>query len=592
MKPRRENGGRAAFLLLLVPFLLLLPGADVAGQDPGEEPGLQLTSPVRQQLRLLTEAWRGWTRAYYQSEKDAAANAAEQLRSIAARLGMSSLPDLSNAASAFAVLAAREDDFERARWVLDSARQLDPDRPEIEFAASTVQRLEGNYFGAVLSNLKGYAALLRLPLERSVWLHNVTFCLFYVLLASGAFFVALQMATKGGALFYDLARFVSPPLALATADLLTIAALLWPVLLPSGMLWLALYWSILLWGYGSLSERLIFVVLWLSLGVAPLLLSYQQRAIQLDLAPPIRAVDHLGAGRLYGSLFSDLGVLRSMMPQSAAVRELTADLHRRFGQWEHARSMYTALLERDRLQGRDAAAADNNLGVYHHRRKEFGTAVNYFRAATEEDPSLAEAFFNLAQAYSQLYKFSDSNLAMARAKEIDRARVNAWERAEVPIEEIAVGVDGSQRRVGQLRAELRATWQGTEAPVTAVDLWRRYLSLSVVAGVVLLALTLHLVRSQMGYRSSLLESRALLPPAADRWLRALVPGLESARQERGGMTLLAILVPATLGMALLTRGLGYRTPLAYDSGLWLSTALSLAGLAVLFLFRLGRELRS
>ena len=569
-----------------------LPGTEASAQDFGNEPGLQLTSPVRQQLRLLTEAWRSWTRAYYQSEEDVAANAVEQLLSIAANLGMSKLPDLSNAASAFAVLSAQEKDFARARWVLEAARELDPGRPEVDFASATVQRLEGDYIAAALSSLKGYGALFRLPRERSVWLHNAGFWLFYVLVASGAFFVALQMATKGGALFYDLARFLSPPLALATADMLTVAALLWPLVLPSGLLWLALYWSVLLWGYGSVSEKLIFVALWLSLGVAPLALSYQQREIRLSLSPPIRALDQMDTGRLYGSLFSDLGVLRSLLPESSVARELVADLHRRFGQWEHARSMYTALLERDGLQGWEAAPARNNVGVYHHRKKDYGTAVNYFREATQEDPQLAEAFFNLARAYSQLYKFSDSNRAMAEAKELDRARVTIWERADVAIEEGAVGVDGGLRRADQLRQGLRAAWRGDQGSVTAIDLWRRYLSLSVLGGVMLLALTLHLVHSQMGYRSSLLETKALSPPAIDRWLRALVPGLVSARRGRGGRAFLAVLLPAALLMLHLTRGLGYRTPMAFDTGLWLSTVLSLGGLAALFLIRLTRELRT
>ena len=54
----------------LLPVVLLVSSwaAPVVAQDPGNEPGLELTSPVRQQLRLLTEAWLGWTRAYYQGE--------------------------------------------------------------------------------------------------------------------------------------------------------------------------------------------------------------------------------------------------------------------------------------------------------------------------------------------------------------------------------------------------------------------------------------------------------------------------------------------------------------------------------------------
>ncbi len=587
---------RSATGLLLAPALLLtlallVPGAATA-QDLGSVPGLELTSPVRQQLRLLTEAWRGWTRAYYQEDEEAAVNALDQLRSAATHLGMSRLPDLSSAASAFAVLSAREGNFDRARWALDAARELDPGRPETRFAAATIRRLDGDYLGAVTSTLGGCLDLLRLPLERRIVLHNAGLWLLYTLFLSGGVFLALQMATKGGALLHDLARFMSPPLALATADLLTVLALVWPLVLPSGLVWLALYWSILLWGYGSVSEKAVFLVLWVGLGAGSLALSYQQRAVRLTLAPPVRALDNLAADRLYGALFSDLGVLRDLMPQHPAGRELTADLHRRFGQWEHARSLYTAMIESSEHLGPESAPALNNLGVYHHRRKDYGTAVNYFRQASQYDPELAEAFFNLAQSYSQLYKFSDSNRAMARAKEIDRARVSRWERAEVAVEESAVGVDGGLRRAEELRQALRQTWHGDRTQESAMDLWRRHFSLSVMVGVILLAVTLHLVRSQLGYRSDLMEAGALNPEAADRWLRAMVPGLASTRDERGGRAFLAILLPAALLMIPLVRGLAYRAPLAFDVGRWLPIAVGFGGLALVFLARVRRELKA
>jgi tetratricopeptide (TPR) repeat protein len=585
MRPGSAVRARLHWLIAGVSALALLAAGGARAQEAADLPGLELTSPVRLQLRLLNEYWRAWTRACYEAQEDAAASALEELLATARRLGMPRLPDLSSAASGFAVSAAATGDFERSRWALDAARQLDPGRPETDFAAATVKRLAGDYLGVVTSGVKGCAAILKLPLERGIWLQNAGLWLLYTLLVSGGLFVALQMATKGRALVYDLVRFMSPPMASTAAELLTVAVLVWPLVLPSGLLWLAIYWSILLWGYGSVSERVVLLVLWLSLGVGSLALSFQQRAVQLALSPPMRAVDNLAADRLYGALFSDLGVLRTLMPNHPVARELTADVHRRLGQWEHARALYTALIEAGELQGADSAAARNNLGVYHHRRKDYGTAVNYFRQASQYDPHMAEAFFNLAQAYSQLYQFQDSNTAMAEAKELDRGRVTAWENADVPVEELAVGVDGGLHRGAELRRTLDSIWHGEEASQNAADLLRRHFSLSVVAGIMILALTLHLVRSQLGYRSDALEIDSLLPESLDRWASALVPGLASSRDGRGGRAFLAILLPAALLIAPLVRGLGYRLPLAYDLNPMLPAALSFGGLALVFLVR-------
>ena len=112
-----------------------------------------------------------------------------------------------------------------------------------------------------------------------------------------------------------------------------------------------------------------------------------------------------------------------------------------------------------------------------------------------------------------------------------------------------------------------------------------------MAGVLLLAVTLHLVRSQMGYRSDLLENRALLPFAADRWVRALVPGLSSVRQGHGALAFAAIALPVALWLLAGFRGLSYRVPQATGPGTWLPTTLGLGGLALFFLLRLARELR-
>ena len=431
--------------------LALLAPVSARAQEPAGAPGLELTSPVRLQLSALNDHWGAWTEAFYETKEEAADGALQELLSAADELGIGRLPELASAASALAVSAAISNDFDSSRWALDAARQLDPERPEIHFAAATVERLEGNYPGVVTSSIAGYAAIWALPLERAVWLHNIVLWLLYTLFVAGGLFVAVQMATKGGALFYDLTAMISPPMAPSAGALVAVLLLVWPLLLPSGLLWLAVYWSVLLWGYGSTSEKIILTLIWLSLGASSLALSWQRQAVGIHLKPSIRAVENLAANRLYGALFSDLSKLRATLPQHPVGRELTADVHRRLGQWEHARSLYTALIQNGELAGKGSAPARNNIGVYHHRRKDYGTAVNYFRQATEYDPSMAEAYFNLGQAYAQLYQFHDSNTAMAQAKRLDRGRVDVWEGVEVPVEELAVG--GRRRPAAACRAD-------------------------------------------------------------------------------------------------------------------------------------------
>ena len=324
----RPKWGRALWTAALVCLALLGPASSAWAGPSGDLGGMELTAPVRHQLWRLQQAWQEWSKHFIAGDREKADNEIQQLLSITEHLGMARLPDLSTAAAAFSVKYAREGDFERAYWALTAAEELDFGRPETAFARSTVQRLEGDFFGAVISGMRGYIAVLQMPLERKLWLNNIGLWLLFTLLMSGVVFVCLLMLTQGRKLFYDLSRLYSPPLQPLAANLVTLLLLLWPLFLPSGWVWLVIFWSVLLWAYGTSNQRGTLIALWLLLGLTPVAVSYQQRATQVALVPASRLVDNLAAGRLYGSMFSDLEVLRSVVPDSDVVTEIIADLHR------------------------------------------------------------------------------------------------------------------------------------------------------------------------------------------------------------------------------------------------------------------------
>ncbi len=576
----RAAAGTCPQGLLLAALVLPLAAAPAPAQTSVVETGIELTAPVIQQLRRLHDSWQTWTRAYYQSERDNAAAAAEQLRSIAGQLGLERLPDLALATATFAVISAREGDFERAAWVLETSRRLDDRRPEVDFATAMVKRLQGDWIGAVVSGFKGMALLLQLPLERSIWLQSAALRLFLVLILAGGLFVALELGLRYPALYGDLRALVPPSVPRQLVEVLVIVALIWPLALPSGILWLALYRAVLLWGYGSTSEKLVFIFLWLLLGVSPLVLSFQQRSMQLALIPPSRALDNLAAGRLYGALFSDLGVLRALNSDSPAVLEMAADLHRLFGQWEYARPLYNMLVHELGQAGGQTTAPLNNIGLFHLRNKDNGTAVGYFQRATEADPESVEALYNLSQAYSQMFEFGRSNAALERANMLDRLRVESWKNLDAAPETLGVAIDGGLRRVDEIRAELRAAARAGDGSVTLLDLWRRHLSLTIVAVAVALAVTLRMARRQLGSPSELAGPATFPEAAENRWLRALVPGLASLASGRGGRAFVGIAIPAGLLTLLAADSFGYRPPLGFDPG----PLPSLAGLAALVLW--------
>jgi tetratricopeptide (TPR) repeat protein len=569
---------RIAALAMIV--LVFVPaGARAASVSSSQVTGVEMTAQVRQTLKQIEEQWLQWL---VQKTPQQAGKALNDLMETARQLGMSRLPDLSAGALARAVEAARQKDFARAHWSLDAAERFDPDRPETAFARAEVEWGQGNPAGAAGAWLNAYTRLFRHPLERFLWLQNLVVWLLALLLVSGGLFVAVQMLARGNALFADLealfARRLPRPVALALAAL----ALLWPLALPFGPLWLAVYWSLLLWGYGSVSERAVLIVLWLLLGASPLVIDMQRRYVAVELSPPAQAMRSLQEHRLYGSLFSDLAVLRSVLPSSIAVKHLLADVHRSLSQWELARALYRQVLEKEP----DNTAALINLGAYSFLKGDFNGAIQSFGKAAAVDPRSAAAQYDLSQAYSGAYMFDEQKIALAKAQEIDVAGVNVWMANQT---QRVVPVAGGLARIPQIRRELQASWHGGEDRGSGSPLLRRGLSLFLALSLILVAVILHLARRPFGYTDR--AGDVVLEGAFDRWARVFLPGLASAEIGEGGRSFLAILFITGLLMLPLFGTIGVHIPWRYDPGNWASWTLAITGLALFLGLRFRRELR-
>ncbi|HEV2852819.1 MAG TPA: tetratricopeptide repeat protein [Thermoanaerobaculia bacterium] len=565
----------AAFALALLLLPMAVGTAGAAEVSSPQVTGVEMTAPVRQTLKQIEEQWLQWI---VQNNREEANRAVDDLLETARQIGMHRLPDLSAGAVARAVQAARQKDFGRARWALEAAERFDPGRPETAFAESTVKGLQGDYGGAVAARLRAYPRMLSSPLERYLWCQDLLVWCVILLLVTGGLFLAVQMLTKGTALYQDLTGLFGRKLPRGAALVLAVLALVWPVVLPHGAIWLPLYWSVLLWGYASASERVVLVALWLLAGASPLVLDAQRQRIAVALSPPAQAMESLEEHRLYGSLFADLGVLRSVLPESVAVKHLLADVHRSLNQWDLARSLYRQVLEKEP----ENTAALLNLGAYSFLKGDFGAAIASFQKAAAVDPGNAAAQYNLSQAYSESYMFDEQKVALRKAQEIDLARVNSWMANS---QQRVVTVSGGMARIPEIRRELLEGWGGGEAR-GAADLFRRGLALLVSLSFVLVAVALHLARRPLGYAER--SAEAFPEGAFDRWGRILLPGVASAEIGEGGKSFLALLVPTALLMLPLLGTLGVRIPWRYDPGQLVSWILAILGLA----FYLGARLRS
>lgn len=530
--------GRPLRALISTILLTLGPGLALA-QQAGEDQRFPLRDDVRQKLNSLQESWIEWLTSVQEGDVARAGRQADRLVSVAESLGLPRLPELSIAAAARAERFARENDFDGAELSLETAERLDPDRAETAFARASLQRQRGQTLDAFISTLRGYWRSLGEPLYRYVLLGDVLlWCLTIVtLLVAGL--VSIQWASRGVLLFRDLVRFFDRSVPTVVSYGLTIVLMLWPVLLPAGLLWLALYWSVLAWGYGGRWERLAVIIAWVVLGLTPVVVTEQIRRMNLDTTARVRAMQAASQGRLVGSLFHDLEPLSEQLPDSIALRHFLADLHLSIHQWELARNLYREVLEAE--PGNAAAASD--LGTCYFYEGNLEQAISFLQQATSLDPTLAQAYFNLSRSLSEEYRFDESEEALRGASALDSTGVSAWIRT-ADRSEIVMAAGGFDRQ-REIRGELARLWREQESNSDLFALWRRTMSLPLALIFVFPAVLLYFISTKVGNRSRRIE-RSWFPEPFETIRRVVLPGFSEAEDERWRSALIALLVPLFL----------------------------------------------
>lgn len=555
----------------LIGCVLLLPWvAAMAAEAPPEPAELELTPRVRSELARLQESWLNWLAAAYQEDTEGTDLALAEMQSGASRMGLRRLPDLSLGAAARAVGAAEADEPEQAVLALAAAERLDPGLAEPEFARAVVARARGERSLAALVAVRhvvGSSLLTRLTLA------NLGLWLMATVLVTGVAFVAAQMATRGQRLVARLFGWLRPHMPAWLGYALTLILLLWPLLLPAGPMVLVVYWAILLWGHGARFERWVVASFLLLLGVAPLLVNEQRKRLGVSLSTPALAIEDVRAGRLSGTLFGDLGVLRAILPDSASVRHLLADVHVMLGQWPLGRDLYSQVLDEEP----ENSSAWLGAGVCFFHLGDFDRAIEQFRQGVAADPANAAAHFNLSQTYSELLRFEESARALRDAQRLAPQQVGRWIREAA--ESRVIASTGGLERTAQIRREIGAAWRSGEVKPS----W--YLSLPPAVLFVAIAMVLHLLVP--AGKSSVRSAAGASAP--NRWTRTFLPGYVEIEARRYGAAIVALFVPcALLALPLVVRS-AFRLPWLLVPTSRLSWWVTIVGLIVWALIRFLRQ---
>jgi tetratricopeptide (TPR) repeat protein len=554
-----------------------------AAPTPEEIDSLDLGRSAHDTMAELQARWLEWLTAYYRGDTHRAAAALDKLLENTQLIGMQWLPDLSIGVAVKAVEFARDGEFGKAHWGLDAARKFDPELPEVFFAASSVALLEGSKLEAAKHQLRGYYHFLKLPIQRYVLLADLMLWIVCIFLLAGTGFVLLQVAQKGPDFFRGVVVSVARLVPLPVAYLICFATLFWPIVLPSGIFWLLVYWSILAFGSSQAIERVVLVWFWVLIIVAPLAVAVRSERSELAFSPAVRGLESATRRRLSGSVLTDLGELQEALPESIAVRHVLADLQRVVGRWEIARTIYSQVLDAE--PENDAAWVD--IGACYFYLDDFRQAIESFgRATLSESPNPA-GYFNQSQTFSELYRFSESEAALRQAQLLDIRLVGQWISGASA--QRIVSLNGGLQRGEEIRRELLGKWKEEEVDLMRETLKGELNSLPLILLFAVVSLALYRV-SRDGREGARQGGGAQVG-----WLEScthiLVPGVRLAKSESWGWAFWDLIIPSTLITLPIFERLGLRLPWGYDPGSPNLAWISFIGLVAYFSLRLMVEIQ-
>lgn len=526
----------------------------------------------------MADGWVQWSAAFYQGNQERAQIVATRLMSEAHELGLARLPDLSVGAAADAVEAADKGQLKRAAWALEAAERFDPGRPSTSFASARIAWRQHRFAAAVEQGVRGYVRVLHQPLERRLGLLGLAVAILWSLEVGLCLLVLALAALRGpgflAAVWAAWREPLSPPMAGLT---LTVVSL-WPILLPGRALALLMWWSLLLWGFCRKRERVLILVFWLLVGALPLALQPIRSHAELALSPPVRAIEALRDHRLTGSLFTDLGALVAVLPESPAVQQLIADVDRTIGQWDRADHAYRQVVASEP----ENASALIDLGALYFKKGDFGTAVQFFKRAAQAGKKGAVAYFDLSQAYSESYLFDESRQALDQARAVDDRQVSQW--LQRPSNDRVVTVDGGLERVDEITAELEALWSGSEAARSQWVPWRRWLMLAMVLPLLLIAYLFSVVFRRFGWSSEEPPGDELQVLGLLRVLPVSAP-LAKGRAVRASLEALWV---AGIVAVIWTNRVAFRVPWGFDPGDGLQWSLITLGVLMFVVLTVAR----
>jgi tetratricopeptide (TPR) repeat protein len=372
--------------------------------------------------------WSAYKKAEQKGDSATAGSTLREIRRLRVERNIRSLEPfaLARVGQGFERLAAGE--RSKAEEAFREALVLDPALPDAHFGLARAAGKRGplGLVSAARHVVEGFVARGRTVQGRH---HLATVILPATMLAAFVALVLFALALllrHGALLLHDLEEKLGPVRGRAPAIAAWAVILLLPALTFQGFGWLPLWWLAVLFGYMTLTEKVVSGLLAVAgLAVGPFASALDERVLARQ-NPLFRA------GVLALESSADARAILALEeaivahPDDRDLRYMLATHYKKAGRYEEAAGVYGELLRRDA----DDHVALNNMANLEFAQGEFQAAITRYRQGIEKSPPTSVAatlYYNLSLAYLQRFERQPADEAREHADRLSSSLVREYD---------------------------------------------------------------------------------------------------------------------------------------------------------------------
>ncbi|MGZ8867512.1 MAG: tetratricopeptide repeat protein [Thermoanaerobaculia bacterium] len=361
------------------------------------------------------DIWPQATEAARDREFARGATKVGELVTTGSAYGLKTFPVYASAAASMGNRASRQGNADLVTWTTEATTVLDPKNPAVTFALADRAAAAQNWGSAVPLVARGFTNMLTNYRTRILARSDLLLALSIALALTTVVFAIVLFIRYGRSMAHDFREILGARIHGGSVSVLAFALLFLPVFLWLGPMWLVFYWLVIFFGYATIRERALIIILGLVVASLPLLAELTGVWTAGVESPVVMSAISSAEKSYQPEALRRMQELVALVPDNSTLQILLGNLHVFEGNELQAADHY-----RKAIQINDAAGAHVNLGNLHFLQSDYPAALTEYARAEEKDPRMAIAFYNSSIANGETYRFNQQGQKLEQAKKIDR----------------------------------------------------------------------------------------------------------------------------------------------------------------------------